>query len=170
MAKPEAEAPAADLLVIPLDDEAATEALAARLAPLVRGGGRIYLHGDLGAGKTTLVRALLRKCGIRGRIKSPTYTLVEVYEDSSLYCYHFDFYRFQDPREWLDAGFRDLLLSSALILIEWPEKAGDLLPPADLDITLDVTGDAQRLATLRASSTTGRSWITALRLPAAPSP
>ncbi len=145
-----------------LADEAATETLARQLAPHVKGGGRIYLHGDLGAGKTTFARALLRECGIIGRIKSPTYTLVEVYKNSSLYCYHFDFYRFQDPHEWLEAGFRDMLLSDALILIEWPEKAGNLLPAADLDITLSVTADDVRHATLQASSAEGRSWITAI--------
>lgn len=159
----------ADSLSLTLHGEADTERLAAALAPQVCSGGRVYLHGNLGAGKTTLVRALLRKCGIQGRIKSPTYTLVEVYKNSSLYCYHFDFYRFEDPREWLDAGFRDMLLSSALILIEWPEKAGNLLPPADLDITLSVTGDDQRQATLVASSATGRAWIRALHLPEPPS-
>lgn len=157
-----------ETLVINLPDEAATEALAARLAPLLRSGGRVYLHGDLGAGKTTLVRALLRKCGIEGRIKSPSYTLVEVYKNSSLYCYHFDFYRFEDPREWLDAGFREMLLSPALVLIEWPEKAGNLLPPADLEITLTVSGEQQREITLTSASAKGRAWITALRLPEPP--
>lgn len=157
-----------DTLSLSLTSESDTEQLAARLAPLVQGGGRLYLHGNLGAGKTTLARALLRKCGIQGRIKSPTYTLVEVYKNSSLYCYHFDFYRFEDPREWLDAGFRDMLLSSALILVEWPEKAGNLLPPADLHITLSVAGGEHRLAVLAASSATGQAWISTLRLPPLP--
>lgn len=144
-----------------LPDEAATESLAQRLSPLVRQGGRIHLSGSLGAGKTTFARALLRACGISGRIKSPTFALVEVYEVSNLYCYHFDFYRFTDPREWLDAGFRDALKDDALVLIEWAEKAGEALPPPDMEIALDVDGDG-RLATLTASSERGRSWLSAL--------
>jgi len=153
---------------VALADEAATEALAARLAPLVRHGGRLHLSGDLGAGKTTFARALLRACGIQGRIKSPTFALVEVYELSNLYCYHFDFYRFNDPREWLDAGFRDALRSNALVLIEWAEKAGAALPAPDLEITLEPAGDG-RVATLTASSEQGQSWLTAL-FPSAQNP
>lgn len=148
-----------------LVNEQATENLARQLAPLVCGGGRIYLHGDLGSGKTTFARALLRECGIVGRIKSPTYTLVETYKNSSLNFYHFDFYRFQDPHEWLDAGFRDMLSSDALILIEWPEKAGNLLPAADLDITMSVAANDVRHVKLQASSAEGRSWINAILPP-----
>ncbi|TSH90746.1 tRNA (adenosine(37)-N6)-threonylcarbamoyltransferase complex ATPase subunit type 1 TsaE [Verticiella sediminum] len=145
-----------------LPDEAATQELARRLAPLVRHGGRIHLTGDLGAGKTTFARALLRECGIRGRIKSPTFALVEVYEVSNLYFYHFDFYRFNDPREWLDAGFRDALAAKdAVVLIEWAEKAGAELPPPDLEIILEPAGDG-RVATLTASSEHGQSWLNAL--------
>src|SRR5690606_2376597 len=110
-------------ITLTLVDEAATEDLARRLAPLVQKGGRIHLNGDLGAGKTTFARALLRACGIKGRIKSPTFALVELYNISNIYCYHFDFYRFTDPREWLDAGFRDAMREDALVLIEWAEKA-----------------------------------------------
>ncbi|MBU4612908.1 tRNA (adenosine(37)-N6)-threonylcarbamoyltransferase complex ATPase subunit type 1 TsaE [Achromobacter sp. GG226] len=149
------------VLTLALPDEAATESLAQRIAPLVRHGGRIHLAGDLGAGKTTFARALLRACGISGRIKSPTFALVEVYELSNLYFYHFDFYRFTDPREWLDAGFRDALRDDALVLIEWAEKAGEALPPPDMEIALDVDGDG-RLATLTASSERGRSWLSAI--------
>lgn len=144
-----------------LADEAATEDLARRLAPLVSKGGRIHLNGDLGAGKTTFARALLRACGIKGRIKSPTFALVEVYNISNIYCYHFDFYRFTDPREWLDAGFRDALREDALVLIEWAEKAGTALPPPDLEITLVPDGDG-RVATLTAPSEKGQSWLIAL--------
>lgn len=148
-------------ITLNLPDEAATETLARRFAPLVRYGGRIHLNGDLGAGKTTFARALLRACGIQGRIKSPTFTLVEVYNISNLYCYHFDFYRFTDPREWLDAGFRDALRQDALVLIEWAEKAGTTLPPPDLEITLVPDGDG-RVATLTAASEQGQLWLTAL--------
>lgn len=155
----------ADTLSLPLADEAATEALAQQLAPLASQGGRIHLNGDLGAGKTTFARALLRACGVQGRIKSPTFALVEVYAISNLYCYHYDFYRFSDPREWLDAGFGESLHENALILIEWAEKAGDTLPPPDLDLTLVPDGTSGRIATLTARSKQGLSWLTALTPP-----
>ena len=155
-------------LTLSLPDEDATTALAERLAPLLGGqvpgvptGGRIHLHGDLGAGKTHFVRALLRACGVTGRIKSPSYALLESYKVSSLYFYHLDFYRFSDPREWVDAGFRDILQDNAVVLIEWPEKAGSLLPEPDLDLHLDYCGDG-RLATLDARSAKGTLWITTL--------
>ena len=155
-------------LTLSLPDEDATTALAERLAPLLSGqvpgvptGGRIHLHGDLGAGKTHFVRALLRACGVTGRIKSPSYALLESYKVSSLYFYHLDFYRFSDPREWVDAGFRDILQDNAVVLIEWPEKAGDLLPEPDLDLHLDYCGDG-RLTTLDARSAKGTLWITTL--------
>lgn len=155
-------------LTLSLPDEDATTALAERFAPLLTGqapgtsaGGRIHLHGDLGAGKTHFVRALLRACGVTGRIKSPSYALLESYKVSSLYFYHLDFYRFSDPREWVDAGFRDILQDNAVVLIEWPEKAGDLLPEPDLDLHLDYCGDG-RLATLDAHSAKGTLWITTL--------
>ncbi len=144
-----------------LPDESATEALAQQLAPHVLNGGRIHLHGDLGAGKTSFTRALLRAVGVTGRIKSPTFSLVEPYKVSNLYCYHFDFYRFTDPREWLDAGFRDALREDALVLIEWPERAGNLLPPPDLDLTL-VYADPGRTATLQANTAKGHAWLHAL--------
>lgn len=155
-------------LTVSLPDEDATTALAQGLAPLLSGqvagvppGGRIHLHGDLGAGKTHFVRALLRACGVTGRIKSPSYALLESYKVSRLYFYHLDFYRFSDPREWVDAGFRDILQDNAVVLIEWPEKAGDLLPEPDLDLHLDYCGDG-RLATLDAHSAKGTLWITTL--------
>ena len=157
-----------------LPDETATEALAGRLAPLLGGaaglpaGGRIHLQGDLGAGKTAFTRALLRACGIKGRIKSPSYALLESYKVSNLYFYHFDFYRFSDTREWLDAGFRDLLREDAVVLIEWPERAGNLLPPPDLLISLSYA-EPGRDATLAAHTARGLSWLNALALPP-PSP
>jgi tRNA threonylcarbamoyladenosine biosynthesis protein TsaE len=141
---------AADLRPTPKGDQPGPDA-----------GGRIHLEGDLGAGKTSLVRALLRQCGVSGRIKSPSYALLESYEVSNLYLYHLDFYRFSDPAEWLDAGFRDLLNNQALVLIEWPERAGDLLGHPDLLIQLAYANQG-RLATLSAYSARGLKWIDAL--------
>lgn len=157
-----------------LANEDDTIALAKQLAPMVCGtypalahqgpGGRIHLKGDLGAGKTSFVRALLHACGITGKIKSPSYTLLETYNLSNLYFYHLDFYRLRDSREWLDAGFRDILQKEAIVLIEWPEQAGELLPPPDLEINLDYVKTG-RLARLTAHSTKGTSWLTLLVLP-----
>jgi tRNA threonylcarbamoyladenosine biosynthesis protein TsaE len=107
------------------------------------------------------VRALLRQCSISGRIKSPSYALLESYEVSNLYFYHLDFYRFSGDADWLDAGFRDLFKNNALILIEWPERAGNLLSDPDLLIELSYAG-LGRIVTLSAYSEKGLSWINAL--------
>ena len=133
-----------DSLILDLPDEAATLALGARLARCLRPGMTVYLQGDLGAGKTTLVRGLLRAMGFAGRVKSPTYTLVEPYAFSGFVVYHYDLYRMHDPREWEDAGFRDDVGENALRLVEWPEKAHGWLPPADLRIVLALHGEARR--------------------------
>ncbi|MGW9066055.1 tRNA (adenosine(37)-N6)-threonylcarbamoyltransferase complex ATPase subunit type 1 TsaE [Achromobacter animicus] len=164
-------------LTLHLPDEAATEALARQLAPMVTGaktglpGACIHLRGNLGAGKTAFSRALLRESGITGRIKSPSYALLESYKVSNLYFYHIDFYRFSDSREWLDAGFRDLLRDEAVVLIEWPERAEGLLPPPDLLICLDYAGDG-RDASLTAYTARGQTWLNAIVPPplTAPSP
>lgn len=145
----------------PLADESSTLALGAALAPHVPPGLVVTLSGELGAGKTTLVRGLLRALGHAGSVKSPTYTLVEVYEVSRLDFYHFDFYRFQDPREWIEAGFRDVFNGRNVCLIEWPERASGFLPPADLEITLSVV-DAGRVATLVARSPAGEKLLASL--------
>ena len=119
-----------------LADEAATQALGAALAQGMQPGLRIFLEGDLGAGKTTLVRALLRALGHAGPVKSPTYALVEVYVISSLYLYHFDFYRFESPEEFLDAGFGEYFNEASVCLVEWPERAAGCLPAPDLRLSL----------------------------------
>lgn len=141
-------------------DEAATGRFARALAALPELRlAYIELHGELGAGKTTLVRHLLRELGVQGRIKSPTYAVVEPYELPGLSVWHFDFYRFSDPREWLDAGFRDIFASPGLKIAEWPEKAAGCVPPADLIIRLDVQDDEAREVTLTAPTKLGASLL-----------
>ena len=141
-----------------LPDEAATLALGAAIATGLTPGLAIHLRGELGAGKTTLVRGVLRALGHAGPVKSPTYTLVEVYEVSRLNLHHFDFYRFRDPREWIDAGFRESFNGRNVSLVEWPEKAGGLLSPPDVEITLTASGSG-RNASLQASSPTGTQCL-----------
>ena len=134
------------------------EALAAGAAP----GRVLFISGDLGAGKTTLVRGLLRGLGYAGRAKSPTYALVEPYTFSRLDLYHFDFYRFKDRSEWLNSGFREHFNPGSLCVVEWPEKAGDLLAPPDLRIRLGFDGEA-RHAEVEARSEAGEAWLSSLR-------
>ena len=123
----------------------------------------ITLHGDLGAGKTTLVRHLLRALGVQGRIKSPTYAVVEPHQAPDMAIWHFDFYRFDDPREWEDAGFRDIFASTGLKLAEWPEKAATVLPPADVAITLEALDEDCRRATLQAHTLRGQQLLQGLQ-------
>ncbi len=147
--------------------EEATEAFARQLA--ARAPIRhafLALRGDLGAGKTTFVRHLLRALGVSGRIKSPTYAVVEPHEGAPaspggepLPVWHFDFYRFNDPREWEDAGFRDLFAGPGLKLAEWPEQAGALLPTPDLTLAIAVLPDDTREATLQAHTAVGQALI-----------
>jgi tRNA threonylcarbamoyladenosine biosynthesis protein TsaE len=141
-----------------LDDEPATLELGALLAGVLRGGLKIYLSGELGAGKTTLVRGLLRSLGYQGRVKSPTFTLVELYKVSRLDLYHFDFYRLKEPQEWADAGFREAFAAAAVCLVEWPEKAASRLPRADLRIRLE-HADAGRSVRLAADTDEGRQCL-----------
>lgn len=127
-----------------LPDEVATLALGNRLARVLEPGLFVALSGDLGSGKTTLARGILHGMGYQGKVKSPTYTLVELYNLPELDLYHFDFYRFNDPQEWLDAGFRDHFEPRNLCLAEWPERVGDLLPAPDMRISLAVEANGRR--------------------------
>jgi tRNA threonylcarbamoyladenosine biosynthesis protein TsaE len=145
-----------------LPDEAATLRFGAALAPGAAPGRVLHLRGELGTGKTTLVRGLLGRLGHTGRVKSPTYTLVEVYTLSRLNFYHFDFYRFKDPNEWLASGFRDYFNPESVCVVEWPERGGDLLAPPDLDVFLEFRGDG-RCASLQERSEAGRSWLSSAR-------
>ncbi len=142
---------------LPLACEDATLALGAALAKGALPGRVLFLSGDLGAGKTTLVRGLLRALGWSGRVKSPTYALVELYSLSRLNLYHFDFYRFKDREEWVSSGFREHFNPESLCIVEWPEMAGGLLPPPDLHLTLEISGPGRRAA-FRAHTAAGREW------------
>ncbi len=137
-------------------DEAACAEYAATLArrPALR-DAYVELQGELGAGKTTFVRYLLHALGVAGRIKSPTYTVLEPYELPGLAVSHFDFYRFDDAREWQDAGFREVFAARGLKLAEWPQKAAAMLPPPDLRLLIRIEGDTQRRVTLHAFTTRG---------------
>lgn len=149
------------MLKMHLPDEAATRALGARLARVIEPGLFVYLHGDLGSGKTTLARGLLRGLGYQGRVKSPTYTLVELYTVSRLNLYHFDFYRFREPKEWCDAGFNEYFNDASVCLVEWPEKAAGLLPVADLGIAFAFAGDGRDLE-IRAGTESGEACLNRL--------
>ena len=137
--------------------EADTELFARQLAASADlGHAFIALHGDLGAGKTTFVRHLLRALGVAGRIKSPTYAVVEPHETpTGLAVSHFDFYRFIDPREWEDAGFRDLFAAPGLKLAEWPDKAVGLLPVADWVMRIDALDSGARHIQVHAPTALG---------------
>jgi tRNA threonylcarbamoyladenosine biosynthesis protein TsaE len=185
--------PSADVMLehtAMLADEAATAAFGARFARALAAmrseqrrsghafkGLQVQLIGDLGAGKTTLVRATLRALGHTGRVRSPTYTLVEPYTvelpgaehdretehdregtDRELALYHFDLYRFNDPAEWGDAGFREYFDSGAICLVEWPQRAGALLGVPDLVFSLEVDGEGRRLTAL-AYSESGKACL-----------
>ncbi len=141
-----------------LPDERATLRLGAALAAGVAPGRVLHLSGELGSGKTTLVRGLLRELGHAGRVKSPTYPLVELYVVSRLNLYHFDFYRFKDRGEWLESGFRDYFNAQSACIVEWPERAGGLLPPPDLAVRLEISGPGRR-AGLSAGTPGGEAWL-----------
>jgi tRNA threonylcarbamoyladenosine biosynthesis protein TsaE len=144
------------MLELQIAGEAQQEALGAVLAGVVVPPCIIYLAGDLGTGKTTLARGLLHGLGHRGRVKSPTYTLLEPYELSDLQCYHFDLYRLADPEELLFLGIEDLLQPHALLLVEWPERGRGVLPAPDLIIHIYHQGASRRLAFQPASEKGGQ--------------
>ena len=130
--------------------------LSAGVAPAVQGS--IHLRGQLGAGKTTLVRGLARALGIEGPIKSPTYTLVEPYESGAIKLYHFDLYRLGDGEELEYLGARDAFAEAALCVIEWPERGGDWLPEPDLHIGLSIAGTG-RDAQIQARTSKGKTLL-----------
>jgi tRNA threonylcarbamoyladenosine biosynthesis protein TsaE len=160
------DAPPPEETVVELPDEAATEALAARLAPALGPGLLVTLQGGLGVGKTTLVRGLLRSLGYNGRVRSPTFTLLEPYNLPRFPVYHFDFYRFSSEDEWREAGFGDYFGGDGVCLVEWPERAGAGLPAVDLQVALGFRGDAgdgdgARTARLRGFTDAGRRCMSA---------
>ena len=154
--------------LIELAGEAATLALGASLASGAAPGRVLYLSGDLGSGKTTLARGLICALGHAGRVKSPSYTLVEDYELPRLHLYHFDFYRFKDKKEWISSGFREYFGPDALCIVEWPERAAGLLTPADLEIELQFR-EPGRIACLRPQSPAGSDWLQSSGLPSSSS-
>jgi tRNA threonylcarbamoyladenosine biosynthesis protein TsaE len=149
-------------LHVHLADEAATRALGERIAAALQPGAAVHLSGVLGAWKTTLARGLIRTLGFPGKVKSPSYALVEPYTDSRLTLYHFDFFRFKDPNEWHEAGLRECFDGRAICVVEWPEKAAGLLPPADLRVHLAISPRGGRDATLAADTELGRACLNEL--------
>ena len=145
-----------------LADEAATLSLGQTWASAVQAPLVVYLAGDLGAGKTTLTRGLLRGLGYSGTVKSPTYTLVESYPLAGLTVHHFDLYRFTSPEEWLDAGLDELFTDGSICLIEWPQQAAGFAPEADLTVELSRHEDG-RVCVATAHSENGKknleAWI-----------
>lgn len=152
-------------IALTLDTEDTTRHLGERLADVLRAPMVVYLNGPLGAGKSTLIRAMIRALGVTGPVKSPTYALVEPYKFSNFSIYHFDFYRFFDENEWEDSGFRDFFNSEAICLVEWASKAGASLPPADLILELEYVEDrpCQRQLTVSAQSPSGQQVLSVLR-------
>ncbi|HBS77381.1 MAG: tRNA (adenosine(37)-N6)-threonylcarbamoyltransferase complex ATPase subunit type 1 TsaE [Pseudomonas sp.] len=149
-----------DLTLLAADEDAML-LLGARIAQATGGRGVIYLHGDLGAGKTTLSRGLIRGLGHEGKVKSPTFTLVEPYETPAARVFHFDLYRLVDPEELEFLGIRDYFEGDALCLVEWPERGAGILPKADLDITITPHG-AGRMLRLTPQGERGKGWCSIL--------
>src|SRR5437764_12345042 len=146
-----------------LPDAAATAFAGAVIAPMLIGGMIVTLQGDLGVGKTTLVRGILRARGQQGPIKSPSYGLVEHYPFSSIYFYHLDFYRFADPVEWENAGLAECFRPDTVCLIEWPEHAGGFLLRADVALVLALAPAREgRTLSVEAHSASGERCLNAI--------
>ncbi|MBX3692499.1 MAG: tRNA (adenosine(37)-N6)-threonylcarbamoyltransferase complex ATPase subunit type 1 TsaE [Dokdonella sp.] len=145
-------------------DEAGLVAIARALAQTAPPGMVVYLHGELGAGKTTFARAWLGAAGVDGRIKSPTYSLIESYPLGTTAAHHLDLYRLADPGELEWLGLADLVDGRSFMLVEWPERGGDAVPPADLHVCLDHAGEARDLRIVPASAA-GATWVEAANLP-----
>jgi tRNA threonylcarbamoyladenosine biosynthesis protein TsaE len=156
-----------------LPDESATFLLGAAMARAVVPGLVIYLHGDLGAGKTALTRALIQAAGHKGTVKSPTYTLSEPYRvqlgGQPVNIIHYDLYRMASPEEFLDAGFREDFDGNNICIVEWPEKGEPVLPPPDVRVALDVSG-VGRTVELQALSPQGLLCLDRLSFPVPPTP
>lgn len=147
--------------MIDLPNETSTLALGKKLAYIVPEQCLIFLQGDLGAGKTTLVRGFLRGLGYQGTVKSPTYALVESYQLDQKQIFHFDLYRLNAPEELEDIGIRDYFTQHAICLIEWPERAKTLLPAADLICNINNNNTSRKLV-LKSLSVCGDSIINKL--------
>jgi tRNA threonylcarbamoyladenosine biosynthesis protein TsaE len=153
-------------LVFDLPDSAATEALGAALAksfPSASCGAIVHLRGELGSGKTTCARSLLHALGVTAMVRSPTYTLVDTYDVASSTCVHVDLYRVATSSEVEELGLRDMTGPGYLMLIEWPEKGGVAVPPADLNLQLIYRGDARRAA-LSPATALGKAWLAKLAI------
>jgi len=148
-------------LTIDCPDEAATARLGAALARALRPGIVVHLRGELGAGKTTLARALIQTLAPGTRVKSPTYTLVEPYAIADAMLYHLDLYRIADPDELEALDIRALAASDAIVLVEWPERGGDAAPRADLVLDLRYANEGRRID-IAASSPAGARTVAAL--------
>ena len=144
-----------------IDSDQQMQALGAKLATASGGQGRIYLDGDLGTGKTTLVRGLIHALGHDAAVKSPTFTLVEPYQVGAKNIYHFDLYRLSDPEELEYMGLRDYFSADSLCLVEWPEKGGQMLPDPDLLLKLNHAGRS-RDVTVSAVTEAGKLMLKAL--------
>jgi len=141
-----------------LPNAQATRELGKQLAPVLQPGLKVYFYGELGTGKTTLVRGILQGLGYYGKVKSPSYILVELYPLSKLDLYHFDFYRFKDAKESEDAGFREYFGTRSVCLVEWPENAAAWLPAPDIKISLRLKGKG-RDVTIEGATKTGRQCL-----------
>jgi len=146
-------------VILHIDTAEAMEAFGSKLGQHCQQGSSLYLQGDLGAGKTTLVRGFMHSRGYKGKVKSPTYTLVEPYELRDTNIFHFDLYRLEQPGELENIGFRDYFDAQAIILVEWPEKADTLLPQPDLLIIFTFSANGRSLE-IKALSEGAREVLT----------